>query len=141
MKERREEGAGVVGKGGSGKKERGEKEGRREEGMEGRKEEGREEGGGGEEWKGRERGLGANECLLLIFIPGCTDGAIRLMGGSSASRDGRVELCSNNVWGTVCDDNWDATDAAVACRQLGFSPNGKAILQLTKHQAFTVMVL
>ena len=72
--------------------------------------------------------LGIHNCAhsedagVLCSASTCTQGAIRLQGGTTTQ--GRVEICNNNIWGTVCDDNWKEADAQVACRQLGFSITG-----------------
>ncbi len=58
-----------------------------------------------------------------ICIIGCRDGEVRLADGGSYT-EGRVEICLNNEWGTVCNQNWDLTDAVVVCRQLEYSSNG-----------------
>ena len=47
------------------------------------------------------------------------DGAMRLSTSITASV-GLVEVYYNGVWGTVCGNSFDKTDADVACRQLGY---------------------
>ena len=37
---------------------------------------------------------------------------------------GRVEVCVEGRYSSICDDVWDYEDASVVCRQLGFSPYG-----------------
>ena len=62
-------------------------------------------------------------CTCTHYVA-CIDGSIRLIGGTRPN-EGRVEVCLDNRWGTVCDDAWGTVDASVACRQLGYSAHSK----------------
>ena len=53
-------------------------------------------------------------------------GQIRLVNGYHQF-DGRVEICINGEWGTVCNNLWDYNDAKVVCRQLGHPEAGESI--------------
>ena len=50
---------------------------------------------------------------------GCIHGDVRLRGGTGFT--GRVEVCANGTWGTICDRGWDYQDAQVVCNQLNLS--------------------
>ena len=58
--------------------------------------------------------------FYVNLIAPCSTGQLRLAGGNIAN-EGRVEICLNNVWGTVCDDHWGSIGAALVCRQLEYS--------------------
>ena len=65
-----------------------------------------------------------------IEFADCTTGEVRLTNFSDNleqnSRQGPIQICVNNAWGSVCSDHFfDNTDAAVFCGQLpGFKVNG-----------------
>jgi deleted-in-malignant-brain-tumors protein 1 len=67
--------------------------------------------------------LNHNQDVGVICQPPCNSGDIRLEGANDPLL-GRVEVCVNGTWGTICDDYWDNNDASVVCRQLGLSSNG-----------------
>jgi len=45
---------------------------------------------------------------------------VRLAGDNRPHNAGRVELYYNDIWGSVCDNGFNDTDAQVACFSLGF---------------------
>ena len=49
----------------------------------------------------------------------CNHTDVRLVNGNPP-QEGQVEICLNGLWGLVCSNRWDANDAKVVCRQLGY---------------------
>ena len=59
----------------------------------------------------------------------CTDGDIQLVGGSN-KYEGRIEVCINQAWGTVCGFSVLLTGTAeVVCRQIGALTLGNVSVQ------------
>ena len=74
--------------------------------------------------------------MFFIFVASstefaeCTLGDVRLTNftddSEERSRQGILQICINNAWGTVCSDNYfDTTDAEVFCDKfVGFNNTG-----------------
>ena len=60
-------------------------------------------------------------------IANCSNGDIRLVNGTN-ELEGRLEICINNAWGSVCSQGFTEDDAKVVCQQIKFPFNGMLIL-------------
>ena len=64
-------------------------------------------------------------------LASCEDGDVRLQNGSNPL-EGRVEVCYNKAWGTICGTTFSTSDATVVCRQLGYRFNGTQVLPISE---------
>jgi len=55
-----------------------------------------------------------------VNVSACEDGDVRLRNAGSLL-EGRLEICVNRVWGTVCSNGFGQSEARVACRKLPFA--------------------
>lgn len=75
--------------------------------------------------------IGSKMCLLIPIVrtPCINEGEINVIDlqyegylniftGGQVNITGRVGVCRDEFYDTVCDANWDANDAAVLCRSI-----------------------
>ena len=65
------------------------------------------------------------------------------MTGGLTDYQGRVEICINNLWGTICYSSswynyWDVNDARVVCRNLDHQELGTKFLYALECYIYSV---
>ena len=55
--------------------------------------------------------------FLQNSAPTCSDGDVRLTAGP-IWKEGRVEVCQNNTWWSLCNEGFDENAATAICKQL-----------------------
>ena len=68
--------------------------------------------------------------FLFLSLGPCSNGDIRL-GDDNEGLRGRVEVCINMSWYTICHHGWSQREASVVCHQLGYSRYGENIKNLS----------
>ncbi len=57
--------------------------------------------------------------------------------GGAIYREGRVEVCVDGRWGTVCGEGWTNEDAGHVCIRLGYSKESKDLFHIKKKVFYT----
>ena len=57
---------------------------------------------------------------MILIIDDCYDGDMRLINGLTEA-EGRVEICTEGRWATLCGKLWTENNTVVVCRYFGFS--------------------
>ena len=70
---------------------------------------------------------------MHMYTDSCSEGEVRVRGTSSLMI-GRVEVCIQERWRTVCSTQWNKTDAEVICQQLGFSSYGEHLRLISTYK-------
>ena len=62
-------------------------------------------------------------CINAVSGFNCTNGEVKLIGGPKEN-EGTVQVCLNNRFGTICDENFNSVAAGVVCSSLGYPREG-----------------
>lgn len=86
-------------------------------------------------------GIGAHNCIhsedvgVVCLQPQAPPSNRVRLAGSKKSKEGRVEVFMNGLWGSVCNAAFRTKDARVVCRMLGFPDAKYAVLWPLSNQS------
>ena len=72
--------------------------------------------------------------VVNILASSCVNGDVRLVNKDDKvdQSEGRVEICVNNIWGSVCNRGFNTDEADVICRQLNGGFDGLCMNTVSK---------